>query len=90
MQQERPLDSPLGTSIKTSPRQSRRSSAQALDPREAESNNSQPSAGGAATPTRLSTSNRSDLLGPDTFNIELLPDGPSSEAAQAFGPPFSV
>ncbi len=66
---------------------SRRSSAQPQEVREAETNNSQVSNGGATTPSRLSIcSNKSEVLGADTFSIEMLPEGPSSDLAQAFRP----
>jgi len=69
---------------------SRRSSAQPQEVREAETNSNQVSNGGATTPSRLSIcSNKSDqvsheVLDADTFSIEMLPEGPSSELAQAF------
>ena len=64
---------------------SRRSSALPQEVREAETNNSQVSNGGVTTPSRMSIcSNKSEALGADTFSIEMLADGPSSDLAQAF------
>jgi hypothetical protein len=64
---------------------SRRSSAQPQEVREAETNSNQVSNGGATTPSRLSIcSNKSEVLDADTFDIEMLPEGPSSDQAQAF------
>ncbi len=66
---------------------SRRSSAQPQEVREAETNNTQVSNGGATTPSRLSIcSNKSEVLGTDTFSMEMPPDEQSSEVAQAFSP----
>ncbi len=64
---------------------SRRSSAQPQEVRELETNSNQVSNGGATTPNRLSIfSNKSEVLDADTFSIEMLPEGPSSDMAQAF------
>ena len=66
-------------SIRTSPRQSRRSSTKEPELREADSGNSQLSAG-LASPSRLSlASNRSETLGGgETFSIEIPSDTPST------------